>query len=368
MFIVVFFTLIAIILTHLDSRGYIKNGMFFGFVLVTTLGCVHYNYGNDYMAYFDMYKELVSMPLRWDYLIDNTYNHEPGWVLLNHFFSHLGGFFVMVAVLNIVQNTIFFYFIKENVQKRYWTVSMAIYLMSGSLYILNFSMMRQAIAIALFVFSWNYIKRKKFWPSLLILFVASTFHYSAQILIPFMLLPFITLRGRGKVIAVIYVGIMIALFISTSLLADVFETVIQIEKLRSVQNLEYQIIEDNGTLTYGWGVVVNMIPFFISMWALFTNEKKIDNDKKMLIMISMVSFLILPFGKILQIIGRYGMYFTAYSVASIPFIYSLLPNKMLHRLLLGIYIFMLLFEYYEFFNSDIWAKDYSTFHTIFEVL
>ena len=28
-----------------------------GFVLVTFLGCVHYDYGNDYMSYVDIYNE-----------------------------------------------------------------------------------------------------------------------------------------------------------------------------------------------------------------------------------------------------------------------------------------------------------------------
>ena len=82
MYIVVFVTLIAILLTNLETRGQIKNGMLYGFVLVTLLGCIHYNYGNDYKGYLRWYDEITRIPLHWEYLFNNQY--EFAWQVLYH--------------------------------------------------------------------------------------------------------------------------------------------------------------------------------------------------------------------------------------------------------------------------------------------
>ena len=339
--------------------------MLYGFILVTVLGCIHYNYGNDYMGYLSWYMDITRYPLTWASLLADDYGHEAGWVVLNHLFSHLGGFYMMVAVLNVIQNVIYYYFIKNNVQKKDWPIAVMVYLMSTSLYILNFSMMRQGFAIALFIAAWSFIKKKRLIPSLLIILFASSIHYSAQVLFPFVLLPFVPFGKR--VIAGIYVVLIIALYLSSTLLNSTFETITSIDELQSVESLDYYMMKNNG-VSYGVGFVINLLPFIISMWGLFARTNLIDNEKKMLIMLSMISFIVAPFAQILQLLGRFGMYFNAYNIAAIPFIYSLLPNRRLYRVLMGIYLFMLVFSYIMFFRSDVYSTAYSTFHTVFEVI
>ena len=366
MYIVIIATLIAILLTYLDSRGQMNNGMFYGFILVTILGCIHYNYGNDYMGYYGWYEDITSIPLRWDNLNKDTYGHEPGWVVLNHLFSHLGGFYVMVAVLNIIQNAIYYNFIKGNVQKTQWPIAVMIYLMSSSLYILNFSMMRQGLAIALFILAWSFIKKQKLLPTLLIIGIASSMHYSAQILFPFALLPFIPLNK--KVIGFIYVALIILLYLSSDFLSNTYSAITSMEDIQGIQALEIYEQTHSVALTFGIGFVINLLPFIISIWCLFTKGDLINNEKQMLIMLSMLSFIVAPFAQVVQLLGRFGMYFSAYSIAAIPFVYSLISNKALQRVLIGIFIFMLLYSYILFFHSDVYFNAYSVFHTIFETL
>lgn len=366
MYIVIFVTLVAIFLTYLESHGRMKNGMFLGFVLVTLLGCIHYDYGNDYMAYQAMFKELTSLPLSIDSLVNDEYGHEPGWVILNHFFSHVGGFYMMVAVLNIIQNSIYYHFIKDNVQKTNWAIAVMIYLMSTSLYVLNFSLMRQGLAISLFIWAWSFIKKKRIIPSLLIIGIASSIHYSAQITIPFVLLPFISLSK--KAISVVYAVLIVVLYVSSSLLSDTFEALAALENLQGTQSLEYYQRNESNTVTYGMGFVLNLIPFIIAVWGLFTKDKLFDDEKKMLVMLSMFNFIIAPFVQVLQMLGRFSMYFSAFDVAAIPFIYTLLPNKKVYQILMFIFIFMLVYSYIMFFLSDVYSNYYTTYHTIFGVL
>ena len=367
MLVVVSISFIAILFTFLDSRGILKNGMWFGFVLITVLGCIHYNYGNDYIGYHELFDEITSRPLQYDDLLDSSNSHDPGWVVLNHLFKHLGGFFMMVFVLNIFQNVIYFRFIKENVEKKKWAFAIMIYLLSGSLYIINFSMMRQGLAIALFVWSWKYIKERRMIPTLIILFVASTIHHSAQILLPFVLFAIIPINN--KIVAVTFISLFFALYLSSSFLSNVFSSFNDMEQMRSNQYLEYYSRDSNSDDRYaiGLGFLVNLIPFVVAMWALFRKEAVMDGPHKLLISLSMISFLIAPFGQKLAIIGRYSMYFDALKIAAVPYIYSLLPKK-LCQVLTAVFILMLLYGYYSFFHSPVWIKDYSTFHTIFSVI
>ena len=389
MIVVILVTLIAILLTNMESHGRLGNGMFWGFVLVTFLGCIHYDYGNDYLEYLQIYKEITSIPLRFDYLWDNTYRHEFGWVLLNYLFSHLGGFYVMVAVLNIIQNAIYYSFIKDNVPQTQWTLAVVIYLMSGSLYIMNFSMMRQGLAIALFVWAWSFMKDKKLIPSLLIVAAAYSVHQSALILLPFVFFPYLKLK-RGT-ISIIYIGLLIGLYLSSGYLSDTYNALLELEELQEVDSsnkLQYYDNNNTETLSFGLGFFLNLIPFIIALWGLFVYPSKepadgldeqeadeqsddelryIDRDKRLLIVIAIVSFMITPFGMLLPMMTRLGMYFEALGVAAIPAIYSLLPNKLSYRILLGIYLFMLLYNYYGFFTSEVWGEKYSTFHTVFQL-
>lgn len=388
MIVVILVTLIAIFLTNMESHGRLENGMLWGFVLVTFLGCIHYDYGNDYMDYLQMYKEITSMPLRFSYLWDNTYQHEFGWVLLNHLFSHLGGFYVMVAVLNIIQNAIYYSFIKDNVPQTQWTLAVMIYLMSGSLYIMNFSMMRQGLAIALFVWAWSFMKDKKLIPSLLIVAAAYSFHQSALILIPFVFFPYLKLK-RGT-ISIIYIALLAGLYLSSDYLSESYNALLELDELQEVDSsnkLQYYEKNNTETLTFGLGFLLNLIPFVLALWGLFVYPSKepedgqeeqeadeqsedgrryLDRDKRLLIVIAIASFVITPFGLLLPMMTRLGMYFEALGVAAIPAIYSLLPGKQSYRLLLGVYLFMLLYNYYGFFTSEVWGEKYATFHTVFQ--
>ena len=104
---------------------------------------IHYDYGNDYMPYYNVYKQVTSYRFDLSGILAGDYFREPGWVLLCWFFKPIGGFFMMVAVLNLIENMLVYRTIKIYVEKKWWPLSVFIYLFSTSLYLLNFSMMRQ---------------------------------------------------------------------------------------------------------------------------------------------------------------------------------------------------------------------------------
>ena len=80
--------------------------MKYGFMLVTFIAMIHYNYGNDYESYYSAYNQVVSTPFNISAIMQGEVYREPGWALLCYLFEYLGGFFGMVAILNVIQNII----------------------------------------------------------------------------------------------------------------------------------------------------------------------------------------------------------------------------------------------------------------------
>ena len=147
--------------------------MRWGFVLVTFLGCIHYDYGNDYMNYMNDYKMDTKYPFDLIGIVTDEYIKEPGWVLLSYLFKPIGGFFMMVAALNIFQNIIVYKTIKKYVEKNWWLMAVFTYLFSTCLYLLNFSMMRQGLVVCVFLWSWQWIVEKKWIKTIVVLFVCA---------------------------------------------------------------------------------------------------------------------------------------------------------------------------------------------------
>ena len=106
MYIVSIFSIVALLFTFLESRGRFQNGMFYGFCLVTFLGCIHYDYGNDYMNYLNIYEDVIFYNHSIIDVFENGHRiyGQTGWHLLCYLFQYLGGFFMMVAILNIFMN------------------------------------------------------------------------------------------------------------------------------------------------------------------------------------------------------------------------------------------------------------------------
>ena len=122
---------------------------------------------------------------------------------------------------------------------------------------------------------------------------------------------------------------------------------------------------DNNTMKIGLGFVMNLIPFIIGMMYLIDTESEHSASDKLLVSISLLSFLIAPFSSIIPLVGRVGMYFGSYQIIAMPLIYKNLKRKYLQWALLFLFIFMLSYSYLTFFKSPVWVDKYTTFKTIF---
>lgn len=362
MYIVIFVSVLALILTYLESRKILKGGMKLGFILVTLLAVVHYDYGNDYMSYYKIFNEITSTPFSWYNLVNGYTYKEPLWALINYAFKPFGGFFMMVAVLNIIQNAIYYKFISNNVQQSWWPISVFIYLFSTSYYLLNFSMMRQGLVIAIFVGMWTYIKEKKWWIALLGLIFGSMIHKSSLLLIPFAFWGCINIRN-GKIWSIILILTFFILWLADDFLNTVFQAFINLDEF---QGYEGYLMETE-SFEYGIGFMINMLPFVVSLYYLMVDRKSSYYNNH-LVVLATLGYMMLPFNQILPHIGRIGMYFNVFSIAAFTIAYNSIKIRTIKYVLVSIFILMMLYDYWLFFTNSVFSKYYSTFYTIFSAL
>ena len=211
--------LIAIIISWFESKGSLKSGLKIGFIIITLISAIRYDYGGDYLAYIDDFKEASYYSIS-DYFSLDENIREPGWFLLMKLFEPLGPY-SFFAFLAIITSCVYYRFIKENVERKDYWLALSIYLLNFDLFVLQQSMMRQAFAMALFVWGFHYIKeinqslyfsenqhaihnntkQKSFVKPLLRLSLLLSFivfiHQSSMVLIPVSFVAFVPMK-KGK--------------------------------------------------------------------------------------------------------------------------------------------------------------------------
>ena len=335
------------------------------FFLVTFISCIHYNYGTDYATYYYSFLELSHNDRVLEY-IRNGYYNEPGWVFLNYIFPKPYGFFGIVAILNAIQNYIYYRFIRENIYSKKRWVSLSLYLFLTNFYVLNFSMKRQGFAIALCLASGMYTGEKKWIPAVIVVLLASTFHLSALIFLPFIFLGFLPLK-KGHIYAITFFAASSVLFLVKNSTTKVFTLLLDNASSMRIY-LDYSNTIESWGNTLGIGFILNSVLYLVLFFTISKNFEEFPFKQKLFLLYSCVPFLIIPFQiTITGIMGRLGTYFAVYQIVMVPIIYSKLKNVLVRYVVTIIYIFMMFVGYYRFFFNSWSASAYSTFHTIFEV-
>lgn len=362
MYIVIVVSLIALFFTFLDSRGQLRGGMAYGFMLLTFLGVIHYDYGNDYMGYYEIYKDINEHSFDLELIFSGDVFKEPGWAMLCYLFKPLGGFFTMVAFLNVIQNFIVFRMIKREVERKWWPFALAIYLFNTSFYLLSFSMMRQELVMFVFLALWPLIRQRNIIPALLALLLCSTIHTSSVILLPFIFIGYLPVN-RGKILSFILIVLFVLVWWQREFLNDVLKVM---SVMDNFSKYEEEYADAGFSLTFGLGYFVNQIPFILSL--LYIAQKKGDDNAIRLVVLSSVGYLLAPFSSIIPLIGRLSYYFGTYSIIATHKIYNGLTNVYLKYGCLLLYFFMMLIGYHGFFHSPVFGEYYKEFNTVFSIL
>lgn len=362
MITIVCFSVSAIFLTFLETNNKLRNGMKMGFILVTIISAIRYYYGNDYSSYLSIYDAILNNNLSIVALLD--YFHDPGWTFINYCFTFFGenGFFLLIASISIIQNFIIYFFIKTFVPKSWWVLSVFIFLFCPNFYVLSMSMIRQSFCASLFLVAIPYIVKKRILPALIIVIIASAIHASSLFLIPLVFLGYLRISNT-RFISLLFLFSFIFLMFSQPLLTRAFSAITQIQ---AFDNYAETYQNHDSTVHFGIGFCFTIIPYLVSIYCLFTNRIK-ENYQKVMIIFFLISFLIIPFEKIIQLVSRMTCYFELLTIATIPYTYRAINSSFVKILFIGIYVFLMLYAYWGFFHSKTYSPYFLSYHSLFSL-
>lgn len=365
MFVAILVTILAIFLSSLDRKGSKVSGLKLAFVIITLYLSIRYDYGNDYLGYLDSfngYKSYRSSLLDISALTDLHGHGDWGWVLLNILFQPVG-FFVMVIILTILENIVVYDFIKTYVSKTWYPFAVFIYTMNTNLMIVGGSMMRQWLAICIFIYAFRFIRDKKPIYFFLLILIASKFHSSANILYPMYFIGYLRDVKLSSKSLYWFIPFLVSWFVVAPM---VFQN--NLGFLFSMESFEhFEIYEGTGTgEKFG---ILGIIGAFLFPVICISQVNKFDSNVRSLVLIYFCSILIRPLGLVLGMVNRMSFYFMAYSIVVFPIAMQEIRKIKIDYvyMLMIIIIVPMLRDYWAFFHSEVWIDHFMTYKTIFGV-
>ena len=86
MIVVITTSIVATVMVLLGKFHKPLLWMKIGFIFVTFIGCIHYNFGNDYISYYYIWESIRGLSLNDIMLVNNTYydynDVEIGWKII----------------------------------------------------------------------------------------------------------------------------------------------------------------------------------------------------------------------------------------------------------------------------------------------
>lgn len=321
-------------------------------------------WGNDMLGYYLQFQQInrVDNNLLDLASIDYRDGKEYGWIILNILCKPIG-FFGMQMILAVFQNYVVYTFIKRNVTSHWYWFATFLYGFGTNFMVLSASMMRQSLAMAIFLFASSYIAQKKIIPSILLVLFAASMHQSALILLPFCFLGYLKVNFGRYDLFWIGAALVLWMFLAESMLSGIVGSLIASETFDNYDIYMGEFVEESGT---GLGILFNCLLTCL----LLAHIRYVSNPEyKNIFILGSVAILFVPLMNFASLVSRLGYYFSMFTIAGYPIIMrNWVFNRYIKICIILFVIFLNIRSFFGFFYSDVWHKSYFEYHTIFEDL
>lgn len=269
-------------------------------ILLVIIGFRHPSMGVDLQygkpgGYLGSFVAINNMS--WSEVLTTKYqNYERGYIILNKLIGVIStkeqSLLIASCILSIFP---IIYLVYKN--SEYPLLSVIMY-MGLPVFLLNFSGLRQAIAMGITALSFNFIKEKKPVQFILLVILASLFHKSAIVFLAMYPIYNIKLDKFGKVMSIVVLGIVYFARV------NIFNLAMSI--------LGYAIVPDmNGSIM----LFIFYTMIYILAMLCETPGNKVEIGARN---IFYVACLCQVFSDVYSIAGRLGFYYTIYVIIFIP--------------------------------------------------
>jgi hypothetical protein len=294
--------------------------------------------------------------------------NEIGWIYLNYFFKYLFGdvgFHVMLASMAAFTCFVLYRFTLQYIPPKYYSFAIALLLLEPNNILVLSSAMRQSIAVAIFLLSFDYLLQRKYLYYTAGVLMASLFHTSALVLMALIALNIVNWRIYLPYVFLVFLGLLFLL----NNLTVIFD---QVDFLLEFQESEYSIYTAQGfeETKYGLGFALSV---FLYLAVLIVNRRIFHNiEQNTYIKIAIVALLFLILGISLQMATRLSFYIFPLVVCSFVITmvnlgkFRLTTSPLISRLSTLIIVSFFAYQNYMFWQSEVYAPYFTEYKTIFQ--
>lgn len=352
---------IAVLLSWLARYQRLRFLLSASFFIYTVFLGIRYMWGNDMTNYYDMFRQFNSVDNDlFNLNIDYKEGKEYGWMILNILCKPIG-FFGMQMLLAVFQNYILYIFIRRNVTPNWYWFATLIYGFGMDFMVLSASMMRQFLAMIIFILSSYYVANNRFFIGILLVFLAASMHQSAWILLPFCFLGYLNVNFKKNDLYWIALILILWLFLADLLSRGVVEFLMASDIFSVYENYMGLGVENSDM---NWGAIIH---YLITCLLLVHIGYMSDIEKRVIVLLTSISFVFVPLMSFGVMIARIGYYFSLFSIIGYPVVMQYWRFGSYSRnFLVLLIVFLYIRNFFGFFNSEVWHTAYYEYHTIFE--
>lgn len=302
---------------------------------------LRYDYGNDYMLYFNIHSAINRGLPAWG---END-------ILFKHLNLLIPNFYCFIVIISFFYILTIYYLIRRNFNvQEYWFPIMLL-LINPYLFLVHLSSLRQTIAICFVIFAINFATRRKLLMYILFIMVATGFHASAVILLPaYFMLNDSTIKRKWI--------ILICVFLVALIGTPLFEIILN--NILKYFPVHYTYYFQQGIQNSIRATLISSFFFFV----VIININKLKGKEIIYGKLSLIATIISLLAIKTSMITRVGMYFDIFLIITIPQILSKIEVKVYRQLLFVVIIAIYLLRYFSFFNNHIWKESYGIYRTI----
>lgn len=310
---------------------------------------LRYEFGNDYIAYSDIFKEISEYSFsQLSFVLDRF---EPGWVYLNWLFRDYG-FETLVIFTSAFTSIVFYWSIKEYVDKSYYWLATFLYAFNPNILLTDASAMRQNIAILILVISLRFFLAKKWYSYYFAATCACLFHITAVFMLA--VPPLVGCIKLSRFGVGIFLILLFLLSASVPLLIQYVPYVLQVLPERFSQ------YSDPAELNTGLGILNSLILLLFLLYCYVVNNAPRSDLFKMYC----IKYFIIPLNFVLQISGRFLLYIEPMLIFVVPNAAQSIKSSTLRAFFIIYVVATTLYLFYSFNQSEIYYEYYNTYKII----
>ncbi|MEG1993770.1 MAG: EpsG family protein [Oscillospiraceae bacterium] len=310
MALLAFLVLIGYIICNKTNLKH-RKGIYLGivFLILASLSAIRYEVGFDYsFTYVPGWRQVLDTP----FSEFNKLYHEKGYVLLEYLISlvteNFQAIFISTSIILVALPIIL---ICKYAADKIWGVFLYY---SIGLYYCSMNFIRQSIAAFIFAFAVVFAKKKKIIPYMLLVILASTFHKSALLMIPFY---FILQIRITKLVLVLYSAVTIGILFTSNIIVDFV-----------IQHFYQGYKNESIYIIYGvkWYYIVVPVILFVIMFVFQDRLCKDDKSNQIYVSCSFFNMFFYLVALNHVIVDRFTLYFEPTLVIGLTYLITQLRS------------------------------------------